>query len=77
MWARDFLAADTRVKGLKTHLKANNPFLRWYTREYYLPEEMRLSATCRTCRLINTLMVYTAVVVSVIGARDSDYAKAV
>ena len=41
MWAKDFLNAEPEVKTLKTHLKANNAFLKFWFNEYYLPEDVR------------------------------------
>jgi len=74
MWAYDFLLAEPTARKLSTHLKANNPFLRWWCRETYLPEDMQLDPIYRFSRLLLTLSVYI-VVVCFFLRKDSTYSR--
>eukprot|EP00397_Hematodinium_sp_SG-2012_P033088 GEMP01035303.1.p1 GENE.GEMP01035303.1~~GEMP01035303.1.p1 ORF type:complete len:454 (+),score=97.40 GEMP01035303.1:207-1568(+) len=75
MWAFDFLSAEPKAKSLKTHLVANNAFARWWVAEYYLPEDMRLSAWLRFLVLVQTLSIYLVVVSVNVVLQDSDYMR--
>ena len=74
MWVRDFLAAEAECKSLSTHLKANNPFSKFYVKEYYLPEHMRVrSGVIKCSRLFFVLLIYFLVCVVLVGSRDVEY----
>jgi len=73
MWAHDFLLAETHAKTLKTHLTANNIFLRWWVREFYVPEDMQLGTLFRGLRFVLSLAIFLVVVAFFILRHDPGY----
>ena len=70
MWAADVLAAQPQAKSLPTHLRANNHFLRYYCKEYYLKEDQRFNWIVKLVRLLFALCIYLVVTAHVVAQQD-------
>lgn len=76
MWAQDFFYSAPRAKTLKTHLRANNHFARWWgAKEYWLRDTQRLNNFGKTLRLFGVLAIYLIVTAHMTGERDWEYGK--
>jgi hypothetical protein len=74
MWAYDFFEAAPQARPLRTHLIANNLFLKFWYNEYYIPKEMRLGQNMRFIRMLVTLCIYGMVVVATTSRDNTRYA---
>jgi hypothetical protein len=75
MWAYDFFDAPPRSKPLRTHLIANNLFLKFWFNEQYAPKSMRMGQNMRFIRMLVSLCIYGTVVVYSTSRLNTMYAE--
>ena len=69
-WAYDFFEAAPQARPLRTHLIANNLFLKFWYNEYYIPKSMRLGQNMRFIRmLVSAIFIFSKVVLIVSHCR--------
>jgi hypothetical protein len=73
MWVQDFLKQQPQAKTLRTHLIANNMFLKLKNQEYYIPVENRVTFLTKLVRFLTSLLVYGFSIIIMISPQASRY----